>query len=144
MLLPLSCNFPVLDAPNVTAFGVVVFNAPAFPNCKIPALIVTPPVKVFAPESVHVPPSAFVSVPATVPSILASVPPCAPPNVRPKPEPVIVPALLMLIVPVPPTILLALPRVINPPKVAPVPELFITAPLLEIPVPFTVSASVVA
>ena len=127
--------------PVIVKVPATVPRALALLMFNVPAVRVVPPVNVFAPESVQVPASTFVSAPLVVPRILTSVPPAAPPSVRPRVAPVIVPALLMLIIPVSPTMLLVLPRVINPAKVAPVAELFITAPPPEIPVPFIVSGS---
>src|SRR4051812_33810667 len=52
--LPLRLRMPVLDAPNVTALALFP-RARALPRFKAPALIVTPPVKVFAPLRVNNP-----------------------------------------------------------------------------------------
>ena len=61
----------MLPAPKATAFSepAAAFRAPALPSASTPALIVTPPVNVFAPESVSVPLPALVrpSVPPPVP-----------------------------------------------------------------------------
>ena len=54
-------------------------------TASVPALTKVAPVKVLFPDIVQVPASCLVSVPASVPKILARVPPCAPPNVNPKP-----------------------------------------------------------
>ena len=89
----------MLAAPNVTALGVVEFKAPALPNLKIPALMVTPPVNVLLPLIAHVPAPFLVIVPAPVLIMLETLPPLEPSSVRPKPAPVMVPALVSPIVP---------------------------------------------
>ena len=81
---------------------------------KVPALIAVAPVKVLAPDKVQVPAPALVKVPLPVPTILAKLPPCAPPSVKPNPDPVIVPVWVISMVPLPPTTELALPKVIKP------------------------------
>lgn len=81
----------------------------------VPALMVNPPVNVLAPERVHVPVPALVTVPATVPIMLAKLlAVLVPSRVNPNPEPVIVPAAERTIFPALATMLLALPKVINP------------------------------
>ena len=66
-----------------------------------------------APESVHVPASCLVRVPAPVPMIEVMLPPDVPPKVSAY-APEMVPTLLIAMVPVPPTIEDALPKVIRP------------------------------
>ena len=69
---PLIVNVP---ATVPRACALLIFN--------VPALNVTPPVKVFTPERVHIPASCLVTVPLVVPIILSMLPPCAPPKVKP-------------------------------------------------------------
>jgi len=59
MLLPFNCNVPVLAAPKLIAFGVVLFKAPELATCKVPALIVTPPVNELLFDNVKTPPPPF-------------------------------------------------------------------------------------
>ena len=68
-----------------------------------------------APESVHVPVPALVTVPDVVPMMPARLLAVfVPPSVNPKVAPVIVPALERTMSPLLATILLALPSVISP------------------------------
>src|SRR5271169_7227308 len=67
-LLPFTFNAPVLAAPNVTVLGAAVLSAPGLANCRVPALIVTPPVKVSLSLRVIVPAPALVRLlPAPLP-----------------------------------------------------------------------------
>jgi hypothetical protein len=61
-LVPFRLRAPVLLAPKVMAFSepAVLLRAPALPRRSVPALIVTPPVKVLLPESVRVAGPAYV------------------------------------------------------------------------------------
>ena len=71
-------------APDATVVvPSVVPSALLAVTASVPALTEVEPVKVLFPDNVQVPASCLVSVPATVPKILASVPPCAQPNVNP-------------------------------------------------------------
>ena len=62
-LFPLRLKIPVEPEPNATVFS---FNAPVFPNETVPALMVSPPVKVLAPFRVKIPLPDFVKFPEVV------------------------------------------------------------------------------
>ena len=68
----------IVNVPVPSAEALLIFN--------VPALKVVPPLNVFAPDSVHIPASCFVTVPAPVPIILAivllAVPVPVPPRVK--------------------------------------------------------------
>ena len=100
--------------PSAPKAGLVVLLRPPLAT-KVPALIVTSPLKVLllAPN-VSVPAPSLVSVPVPVPMMLLIVVLPAPPTDNPKPEPVIVPVLLKVKVPASELILVALPRVTKP------------------------------
>jgi hypothetical protein len=122
------------DAPLATV-TMPLPSAVGLPIFIVPALIVVPPVYVLAPVNNHVPLSCFVSVPPANPTMLATLPPCAPPKVRVKPAPVIVPELESVMLPAPPVIKVFAPKLTKPAYVAAVPLELIKAPAPEIPVP---------
>src|SRR5260370_37676554 len=93
VLNPFSWNLPVLDARKVRFAFAAGPSAVVLPAVSVPALIVTPPVKVFAPLKVQVPVPDFVTAPLPVPMILEILPVPDPVSVKLNPEPVIVPAL---------------------------------------------------
>src|SRR5947209_5373119 len=96
---------PPLVAPRLEALLIT----------KVPLLIVVPPVYVFAPNRVQVPPSFFVTEPLVVPMTLEIIPLPAPARVNPKVAPVIVPVFVRLTVPLSDDRVVAPARVSNPP-----------------------------
>ena len=57
MLFPFKRKVPELvPFPKTTAFGVVLFNAPALPKATAPLLILSPPEKVLFAFKLSVPP----------------------------------------------------------------------------------------
>ena len=130
--------------PSLTVTAPVD-NALAAPYCNLPALIVVRPVYVLAPDSVHVPVPALVTVPAPVPMMLARLlAALLPSSVNPNPAPVIVPAFDSTRLPLLATMLLALPSVSRPLYVPAVPDVLVSAPAVPpTPVPFNVNASAV-
>jgi hypothetical protein len=128
----------VLAAPKESVFGLVEFNAPEFPTDNIPALTITPPLKVFDAERVHVPAPSFIKEPEPVPIIPDTEPPVEPPSVKSNAP------VMLLVIPIDPefaTIFDADARTTAPGYVTFVAEEFERAPPLETPVPFKVRLS---
>ena len=108
--------------------------------CKVPAVIVVPPLYVFAPLRMSVPPPSFVSDPVVEPITALIVVPPDPPTVSGCPAPVMPP---VAIVSVPASELIRAPP--TPSVIAPVqvlaPLILRSAPPTPTPVPFSVIAS---
>ena len=110
----LAVSVPPLSVSATAAEAGTAPSPRSVAICKVPALTVTMPVKVFTPVKAQVPASCLVKVPAPVPMMPAMLPPWAPPKVRFLPDPLMVPVLPRPMVPEPPMIELSEPSAIRP------------------------------